>query len=61
MRLLYDKNCNIIVCAGRNISKAFDCIEHYRDEHSSKNPFRIYEVSVSTTNQVKKLLHEMVS
>jgi len=60
MQLLYDRNCNIIVCAGRNISKVFDCIEHYRDEQYSNDPFRIYEVSVSTTNQVKKLLHEMV-
>lgn len=60
LQLLYDRNCNIIVCAGRDISKTFDCIEHYRDEHYSNDPFRIYEVSVSTTNQVKKFLHEMV-
>ena len=60
MQLLYDRNCNIIICASRNISNAFDCIEHYREEQYSNDPFRIYEVSVSTTNQVKKLLHEMV-
>jgi hypothetical protein len=60
LQLLYDKDCNIIVCAGKTSVKAFEFIEQYRDSNYTNDPFRIYEIPASNATQVKKYLNQMV-